>query len=117
MEQGTESLGRNTLLWKLSRDILGKDSTDYIPTGEFPETDLLFLKLNLLLDSGRLNEAENLLFDAVEEDVPGILSLAVDIYARLNLLTDAQLEAADYSRDEIREGLLDLIDHFDICLS
>ena len=73
MTQGMEELGRGTLLWKLSREVLGKDSTDYIPTGEHPETDLLFLKLNLLLDRGDFNKAEDMLFEAAEEELPGIV--------------------------------------------
>ena len=117
MERRNDAMGRNTILWKLSREILGKDSTDYIPTGEHPETDVLFLRLNLLLDNGQFNAAENLLFDAVEEELPGVLTLAVDVYARLNLLPDAVLLASNYSKEEILEGLLDVMDHFGIDLS
>lgn len=116
MTQGMEELGRGTLLWKLSREVLGKDSTDYIPTGEHPETDLLFLKLNLLLDRGDFNKAEDMLFEAVEEELPGMLELAVDVYARLNQLPEAALQAGNYSKEEIREGLLDLMDQFGIRL-
>ena len=32
------------------------------------------------------------------------LEIAIDFYARLNELTDDELEAADYSRQEIEEG-------------
>ena len=44
------------------------------------------------------------------------LELAVDFYARLNDLTDAQLEAAGFGRDELEEGLRDMADRFGVTL-
>ena len=45
-----------------------------------------------------------------------MLELAVDVYARLNQLPEAALQAGNYSKEEIREGLLDLMDQFGIRL-
>ena len=44
------------------------------------------------------------------------LELAVDFYARLNDLTDAQLEAAGFGRDELEEGLRDMAGRFGVSL-
>ena len=67
--------------------------------------------LNLLmarLEVGDLGGAEDLLFEAAESGGLGCLEAGVDFYARLNELTDAQLEEAGFGRDEIQEGLQDL---------
>lgn len=40
----------------------------------------------------------------------------MDFYARLNDLTDAQLEAAGFGRDELEEGLRDMADRFGVSL-
>ena len=84
--------------------------------GEDPETDALALRLSLLLDAGDYNGAENALFDAVETGAPKALELAVDVYARLNQLTDEKLKAGDYSRKEIEDGLQDVMDRYGVVL-
>ena len=45
-----------------------------------------------------------------------IPTTGVDFYARLNDLTDAQLEAAGFGRDELEEGLRDMAGRFGVSL-
>ena len=40
----------------------------------------------------------------------------MDFYARLNDLSDAQLKAGGFERDEIQEGLRDLSEQFGVSL-
>lgn len=59
-------------------------------------------------DDGRINEAENRLFYAVEEGNAEDMKMALVFYAHVNEKTDAFLEAHDFSRGEIRSGLRDI---------
>ena len=37
------------------------------------------------------------------------IELATDFYSRLNGMTDAELETADFSRDEVYDGYIDIL--------
>lgn len=72
----------------------------------FAQGDLLALRLRELLDAGKINDAENLIFEALDETPdPAYLSAALDFYRELAEMTDESLEASGFSRDEIYEGL------------
>ena len=71
------------------------------------QTDELYLRMRTLLGERRINEAENLLFERLDEADLDYLRIALDFYAKVNDLSDAELEAADFSRDEVESGLDD----------
>lgn len=65
-----------------------------------------------MIDSGKINEAENRLYDLIDnEDVKNIL-IALLFYSYLNEKTDSFLEENDFSRDEIKLGLENVADSF-----
>lgn len=105
-----------TMTLSLARFVFGKDTTVYTPDGEDPDMDALYLRLDLMLDAGDYNGAENELFEAVETGAPRALELAVDVYARLNQLTDQRLKEGGYSRGEIEEGLREVMDRYGVVL-
>lgn len=77
--------------------------------GNVLESGLLELQLHALIGEGRLNDAENLLFEKIAaRPDPAYLPVARDFYAQLYNLSDFALERAGFSRDEIREGREDL---------
>lgn len=80
------------------------------------ETDLLYKELIELLNSLKINEAEDLLFKRIKTNDLNYLKIAVDFYNRLNELSDEQLEKADFSRDEIKSGLEDISKKFGVSL-
>jgi hypothetical protein len=100
----------------IARIIFGKDTITYQLTYETntQKTDLLYKELLGLLNSFKINEAENLLFDSIEINDLNYLKIAVDFYNRLNKLSDVQLENANFSRDEIKTGLNDIVKIFGI---
>lgn len=104
-----------TLTRSLSRFIFGKDTTAYAP-GEGEEIAPLALELDLLLNGGDFNGAEDRLFQAIDDGDQSALELAVDLYARLNQLSDDRLKAGDYSRGEIEEGLREVMDRYGVVL-
>ena len=71
------------------------------------EADPLAAQLNALMDGGKINAAENLLFDRIGSGDPVPVRTGLDFYARLNRKSDEFLETHDFSREEVREGLED----------
>lgn len=68
----------------------------------------LWQQLKRLADGGKICEAENLLFDALEEHTtPLCLKVARMFYAEINALADERLAECDFSRREIMDGMWD----------
>lgn len=77
----------------------------------------LFRRLCVLADSGKINEAENLLYENIEEENAAgetwegekgnleNLKLSLAFYDYLNTKDNDFLEEHDYSREEIGEGI------------
>ncbi len=77
--------------------------------GNFSQTDFLGYRLNRLLAEKKVNEAENLLFETIEQDPqPAYLKVALNFYEDLHDMPEDELEACDFSREEIYEGLRSL---------
>ena len=76
--------------------------------------DELHLDLVMLLREGRINEAENLLFDSVNINDQNCLQVALDFYSRLNEWREEDLIRCGFSREEIQEGLDEILDMFDV---
>ena len=65
-----------------------------------------------LADQGRINEAENLLFEWPGDGNQETLKMALVFYAHLNGKTDAFLAEHDFSREEIRDGLHEVMSRY-----
>ena len=62
-------------------------------------------RLLMLADEGRIDEAENELSDILESCVSEHMQTGLLFYWHLNEKDDAFLETHDFSREEIRDGL------------
>ena len=81
-------------------------------TNRYHVGDDLYTRLCRMADEGKINEAENLLY---EEMVPGdmdYLEMALAFYAYLNCFEDEVLHRSHYTRDEIKEGMEDFLDRY-----
>lgn len=65
-------------------------------------------RLIYLIDEGKINEAENQLFDYLDENTLDDLKIALLFYDYLNKKDDEFLKENDFSREEIKDGLLDI---------
>ena len=65
-----------------------------------------------LADQGRINEAENLLFEWPGDGNQETLKMALVFYAHLNEKTDAFLAEHDLSREAIRDGLHEVMSRY-----
>ena len=63
-----------------------------------------------MIDNGKINEAENSLYDLTSATDVNSLKIALLFYSYLNDKTDDFLEANDFSRDEIKLGLENIAD-------
>ena len=79
------------------------------PDGSISEEAMNKAILLKKIEDGKLNDAENFLFEALEQsDEPAMLEVGVWFYAQINKLSDKQLETANFSREEIAEGLSEI---------
>lgn len=100
----------------IAKTVLKKDTPVY-EIGErenFTDGDTLHRRLVELIAEGKLCEAEDLLYDRMDSSDSGYLSLALDFYDRLNRLSDEELEAGNFSREEINDGVHEIMCRFDI---
>ncbi len=74
--------------------------------------NVLYGKLKTLVQQQRICEAEDLLFDAMDAWNSEAAEAGVRFYAGINKLSDSQLEQANFSREEIQEGLEHLCEHY-----
>lgn len=102
----------------IAKAFLGKEGAKYEITDKekLTQTDLLHRKLLQLLKEGKINEAENMLFEEVDTNDIKYLELALDFYNRLNEMDDEFLENNNFSRKEVEEGLKDLLKEFGISI-
>ena len=98
---------------RLCSEVLFAKHTEPLPVfdeqGNVTENGVLYRRLRMLCSRGRVNEAENLLFDRL--DAPGgeaLLPAAVQFYKDIQNWKDAALEQAGFSRAEIRDGLAEV---------
>ncbi|WP_167956412.1 DUF6483 family protein [Anaerosporobacter faecicola] len=64
-----------------------------------------------LSDDGQINDAENKLFELLEEQSRDHTMAALLFYEHLNAMSDEFLEAHDFTRTEVQEGLKAALRH------
>ena len=72
----------------------------------------LYLRLQALVRQEKICEAENLLYEAMEEPSRQVLDAATRFYADLNQFSDETPEKCNFSRAEIMDGLADVCKTF-----
>ena len=105
-------------LFEIACDVAGafveiKESTYQISEAS-GESNLLKTKLMELLEDSKINEAENLLFEAVDANNMNHFLIASDFYYELSQYDDDYLNQCNFSRIEIDEGLLEIQNLFNL---
>jgi hypothetical protein len=90
--------------------ILGKENKIYeLPLEEqYESSEGLLRNLLTMVNDGKINEAENLLYESFEEDNKEDIETAILFYSYLNELDNEFLEKCNYSRDEIEMGVKEI---------
>ncbi len=84
----------------------------------FKETEKKNTLQNLLdmIDSGNINDAENKIYEITSDvnalDAKENLKTALIFYFYLNEKNNEFLESHDFSREEVKQGLMDLVDRY-----
>ena len=96
----------------LAKILFGKNTAtyEYKEEDRHTATDSLYARLIALVDAGKINEAENRLYEELERDEEGTFEVAIGFYDYLNELPEEFLEEHDYSKEEVKEGAQSLAD-------
>ncbi|MCL2461568.1 MAG: DUF6483 family protein [Defluviitaleaceae bacterium] len=74
-----------------------------------PEEDMLIYMLLKYTNERKLNEAENYLFKALEDEPSeNMVMIGLGFYDNLQSFSDDELAACDFSREEIERGIADM---------
>ena len=100
------------------RLVLGKDidKEELINEAESPVTYQLNQELIDMADNGDITGAENRLYDMLNEDDMSTFELAMSFYLHINQYEENFLDANDFSREEIKEGIFNILTKFGVCL-
>ncbi|WMM23785.1 DUF6483 family protein [Tissierella sp. MB52-C2] len=95
----------------IGKVLFKKDSFELNIHGESnsEKIHLLYERLINLINNLKVNEAEDLLFENIETNDLIYIKIAMDFYDKVNKLSDEELEEADFSREEIKLGLEDIL--------
>lgn len=69
-------------------------------------------ELFVLADAGQINEAENKLLEDKDLSNPRFIQQAMAFYEHINEYDDDFLEAHNYTREEIVDGLKDILSYY-----
>lgn len=69
-------------------------------------------ELFVLADTGKINEAENLLLENADFSNPRFIQEAMAFYEHINEYDDGFLEEHNYTREEIVDGLKDILNYY-----
>lgn len=111
-----------TITRLIAKIIIRKDTTEYRMSHEgeespqLSEADDLYVAMFALTEKGSFDEAENMLFACMDTKDLTFLDVANDFYARLNSLSDSALAAGNFSRQEIQDGLEEVMEQFGVVL-
>lgn len=90
--------------------VLGKENKTYeLPLeDQYKSSEGLLRELLTMVNDGKINEAENLLYEKLDPDNKKDIENAILFYSYLNELDNDFLEKCNYSRDEIEMGVKEI---------
>ena len=75
--------------------------------------DSIYYELTALIDAGKLNEAEDVMFDRLNPRNADDYYTMLCVYDYMNGLDDDYLEANDFTREEIEDGVPEITGIYD----
>lgn len=89
------------------------DKGELINYEAITEKDILIIMLKKLINEHKFNDAENILFERIEEKpCEEMKAVAIWFYNTLKEKSDEDLASGNFSREEISQGLIDVEDIF-----
>jgi len=98
------------------RLVLRKDieKEELLNEAESPVTYQLNQELIDMADNGDITDAEDRLYDLLNEGDMSTFELAMSFYLHINQYEENFLDENDFSREEIKEGIFNILTKFDI---
>ncbi len=90
------------------------DTVNRAEVGTVPPATLMYADMLRLLEQGDINGAEDMLYEQLDTSDTDYLEAGLAFYHRLTELGDDVLEASDYSREEILDGVRDLSEMYGV---
>lgn len=106
-------------LTKLLAAAMFRKDSPIIPNGAihpFSKPGIVLNRMRLLVANKKINEAENLIFDSLDINAPVYAAIALEFYARISELSEEELKGADFSVEEIGQGIGDLMSFYKVKL-
>lgn len=99
-----------------ARLLFNKDGFEYDFKDDGLQTgsSMLLRRLSDLADSGNIGKAEDILFESLDFSDESSLPVALAFYQKLNSMDDSRLQQGGFSREEIRDGLEDILRKFNL---
>jgi len=88
------------------------ENEEVLPEQKVSEGASFLDGLKKLVDEGKINEAENRLYEALDENDPSFLKLALSFYDYMNAFPNDFLEENGYTRKEIADGIEDIAERY-----
>ena len=107
-------------LTKMLAAMMFRKDSPIIPDGAIPPMSaegIILSRVRSLTKERKINTAENLLFDSFDRRKPVYMAIALDFYAHLSMLEEKELEDADFSVEEIGQGIADMMNFYKIKLA
>jgi hypothetical protein len=89
---------------------LPKDESSYVELEK--QSDKLHNQIDELIEDCKFCEAEDLLYESLDFSDISSLRLAMEFYEKLNSFSDEELESNNFSREEIGEGLDEILSRY-----
>ena len=106
----------NDMAKMIAKLIFNKDVVKYELPDEkdFTQTDYLYKKLLIMVDQGKINEAENQLYIELDTSDMKQLEMALAFYCYINDFDEKFLDQNDFSREEVRDGIKNIAAEFGV---
>jgi len=105
IEQMIEGIGK-----MLAKILLNKEPKQEFVIEHLSAGETLHAKLDYMISEGKINEAENLLFEELMIfSSAEVYAAGLEFYAYLNSLPEEFLHENNFSKEEIRQGLEDML--------
>ena len=102
----------------IAKLVLKRDNMEFNIYNESNSIEIhkLYERLINLINQLKLNEAEDILFEEVDNKDLNYMKVAIDFYERISKLSDEELEIGKFTREEIKLGIEDILKIYNIKL-
>ena len=108
-----DSIGKMCVAIVAGKNVIESNIEDNNYDMKISEDDLLEIMVKKYVDQGNINEAENIIFEAIKiHKTKKSYEITLDFYKYINDYSDEKLQELNFSREEIVDGLNEIKNTF-----